>query len=145
MKILFCYLTILLLVSEACKKPGCDCFPNVQIHYIDNGGKDLFTNGLNGYYKDSVNVFDYQNGIKTPLPISSQSAYFAGWSSSTIVIDGSINNNVINRYTNNIIHLKTGIDDTLKIHLTSEKQFGSKYDSIWYNGVLKSDTFTIVK
>ena len=145
MKVILFFAFIQLFIIQACKKPGCDCFANVQIHYVDNAGRDLFINGQNGYYKDSVNIYDFQNGIKTALPISNQASYFADWASSTIVIDGSINNNVINRYTTNIIHLKIGVDDTLKIHLTGEKQFGSHYDSLWYNGVLKKDTMTIIK
>lgn len=143
-------LSIIFLLSYSCKKGGGDFFSAVGIHYVDANGRGLFTNGMNGYFKDSVNVYDYQNGIKTPLVISNQSAYFVDWYPSTIVINGIINKNVINRYTINIIHLKQGVDDTLRVHLTKDEQMGASYDSAWYNGkfipdMIKKDTFTIVK
>ncbi|MDE3236244.1 MAG: hypothetical protein KGO81_09845 [Bacteroidota bacterium] len=139
--------TICILNIYSCSKntgTG-DFYSSVQIHYIDKNGYDLFGNGQNGYIKDSVNVFDISTGIEIPLPISSQKYYFADWAASTIVIDGSINNHVVNHYTYNIIHLKAGVDDTLKIHLTKNTQYGALYDSIWYNGALKKDSMTIIK
>lgn len=132
------------LLLFSCGKGG-DFYSAVQIHYVDKLGNELFTNGLNGYFKDSLNVYDYNNGVKQALPISSQSAYFSGWTNNAIVISGSINGNVKNQYTLNVIHLKLGVDDTLKIHLTKNSQSGALYDSIWYNGVLKKDTMTIAK
>lgn len=133
------------VLFPSCRRGGGDFFSAVQIHYMDSSGNDLFTNGQNGYYKDSVNVYDFQNGIKTPLIISKQSAYFADWRNSIVIVPGIINTHVINRYTINIIHLKKGVEDTLKIHLTRDGQEGALYDSIWYNNVLRKDTFSIRK
>lgn len=145
MRTLYSILILSLVLFPSCRKGAGDFFSAVHIHYMDSLGNDLFTNGQNGYIKDSVNVYDFQNGMKKPLTIANQSAYFADWANSTVVINGIINTNVINHYTKNIIHLKMGVDDTLRVHLTRDAQMGSLYDTIWYNGVLKKDTFSIIK
>ncbi len=132
---IFYLILITIIFLQACKKSGGDIYSSVQITYVDNNGHLLFTDGQNGYYKDSLKVYDYQNGVKTLIPLG---FYWSPWASSTIVT-GSNNNDVINQYTINIIHLKSGVDDTLKIHLSGNQQYGSLYDIIWYNGKLKKN------
>lgn len=116
----------------SCRKGPGDFFSPIVIRYVDKNGNPLFTNGQNGYYKDSVKVYDLKNGIAAFIP---NGYIWVDWAPSTLRT-GDANNDIVNRYYTCLIHLKTGIDDTLKVHLTGDQQMGSYNDSIWYNGKL---------
>lgn len=124
-------------------------YDEIIIHYIDSSGYDLFKHGQNGYFRDSVQLLNLQNGNKNLIYIAN-SMYPYGYyftrnilggkvltDSGTLII-GTYNIPVTNNYTTNIIHLKIGVNDTLKAHVN-----GINYDSIWYNGILKNDSITI--
>ena len=124
-------ITIILLIFQSCvKSGGCDVDPPAAyIHYIDKFGNDLFKNGQNGYIKDSVAILNL-NGNKIPNYVD-----FANWTPSTLLLSISTYTTVTNNYCTLIIHLKEGINDTLKMHLISNPC--TQLDSIWYNGQIK--------
>ena len=113
-------IVVFLSLFQACRKNGRDTFPEVQIHYADMKGNDLFINGTinNGYSTDSIRIFDYQNGIKKliyyPNAVLPYGYSLSPFFSSTIVISDG-NNDIINQNVVTIIHLKPGVDDTLKL------------------------------
>ncbi|HLX52642.1 MAG TPA: hypothetical protein VKR58_01805, partial [Aquella sp.] len=54
-------------------------------------------------------------------------------------IDICENTDIINRYSYTLIHLKYGIDDTIKCHIDHDNLgLSTSYDGIWYNGIQKS-------
>jgi hypothetical protein len=61
---------IVVYIFSSCVKPdttGTAAY-GVFIHYIDSSNDELFsTDGTNGYWKDSIKVFDI-TGVKKPLP-----------------------------------------------------------------------------
>jgi hypothetical protein len=92
MKNRFLYVLFISIISiSSCFKPnnGGDFFSQALITYTDSSGNPLFTNGQNGYFQDSVRLYDFENGVKTLLTSPSNmypyGYYFSG-SSSTIVI-----------------------------------------------------------
>ena len=139
-----------LISLTSCRKPPGDFLSSVQLHYVDQYGKDLFTNGQNGYILDSIKVYDFGNGVKN-LIYNPGKDYPNGYApnpfSPTSGINiGPDNNNIINQYTVTIIRLKPGVEDTVKIHLNKSSQMGAIYDQVMYNGVLiNKDSATIVK
>ena len=146
---------MIVTLLSGCKKSNIiggygDAIGNVQIYYRDSIGRPLFTGGSNGYYNDSIAVYDLNN---KPKRLISPSLWgFAPWGVSLFNIDNlGIQWTVINAYTKILIHLKSGVDDTLRGHYYNNDSQSNLYDSVWYNGVLKynkvaiSDTFTIVK
>lgn len=149
----FLLIILFSLLFFTCKKGGYgDYIGSVQIHFVDNTRRDLFTNGTNGYYFDSVKVFDFQNNTKTLITPLNWS--WAGWAASTLDIsDGHGSYNIINGYSIVLIHLKAGVEDTLRGHFLNSDGKNNLYDSVWYNGILKykvssmqtNDTFTVIK
>lgn len=147
------FLAMLYLIA-GCRKGSSDVpliYPTAHIHYVDTNWHDLITNGSNGYIFDSIRAYDYQNGVKTKLS-SPSNIYPNGFSEYVIypksgIEIGSWNNDIVNRYTVTIIHLKMGVDDTLRLHLTGSAPVeSSHFDSIWYNSLLiKTDTFSVMK
>ena len=124
-----------------------DAIGDVQIYYRDSLGNPLFTNGQNGYYIDSVEIYDLNNNPKRYIDPSL--TFFASWGSSLLDIS-DIHWTVVNAHTKILIHLKEGVEDTLVGHYYNNDSKSSCYDSTYYNGVLKSlsysvDTFVIVK
>ncbi len=154
MKKILVLVPIIYLTIGCRKDPGQHLsliYPMVDIHYVDTNWHDLFTNGRNGYIFDSIHAYDYQNGVKTSLVTPSKD-YPNGYSPYVLypqsgIEIGSGNGDIVNRYTVTIIHLKMGVDDTLRLHLTGSAPVeSSHFDSIWYNGVLsKTDTFSVMK
>ncbi len=135
-KIAYSFLFILILFG--CKKDKWT--PNyVYLHYIDANGNDLFNYSTNGYINDSVRMYYFKNGIKTsyPLPPKDQYplGYFSDILSSTLLTTDYYEDDVINNFSTNIIHLKAGVDDTLRLKLTGNQVNGSYYTEVWYNGV----------
>ncbi len=124
-------ITLLSSFFQSCsRKAGCNSgMPRVLVRYVDKNGNDLFTNGQNGYNMDSTYFKDVYGNF-----ISNATSYFVGWASSTMLL-GPYNNSASNQYSTIVVHLKTGIDDTLKRHLTAGGC--TQLDSIWYNGQLK--------
>ena len=146
---LFC---LIIFILFGCGKTpgGGDFFSSVQLHYVDQYGKDLFTNGQNGYILDSIKVYDYGNGVKN-LIYNQGKDYPNGYTPNPLypgsgISFGPANNNIINQYTVSIIRLKPGVEDTIRIHLNKSSQMGAIYDQVMYNGVLiNKDYATIVK
>ena len=129
--LLLIFIYFFLSFCNSCKK-GTTPIPEVQIHYMDKVGNDLFTNGQNGYYKDSVAILNL-GGDKIPNYVD-----FVEWAPSTLLLQPSIYTNIINNYCSLVIYLRNGVNDTLKMHLTSIRLAdGATLDSIWYNGRLK--------
>ena len=146
-KIISFFLGIMALSS--CQKRATGFFSQVSIHYVDQSGKDLFTNGQNGYFLDSVRVYGIRNG-RNVIISTFNSMYPNGFTPNVLYPYSGISvtpndSDIVNRYTISIIHLKKGVDDTLKIHLNQDSQMGAIYDQILYNGVLVKDTVTIIK
>lgn len=148
-KISFFRATVFILLVVSCRKDGGDVVGNVQIHYIDYIGNDLFNNSQRGYIKDSVRIYDYINNSKSliykPGFLYPYVCYFQNFGyGNLLIIPDDFTTNLTNNYATCIIHLKQGVEDTLIGHLkqgTNNKVF----DQIWYNGVAKTDTFTIIK
>lgn len=119
----------LFILIQSCKpKVGCAGMPQIFVHYVDKNGNDLFTNGQNGYYMDSA-YFKNTSGN-----IISGANYFVNYPTTSTILLASYEN-VSDKYSAVIIHLKNGVEDTLKRHLTSSGC--PQLDSIWYNGQLK--------
>lgn len=138
-----------ILTLSSCRKPANDFFSSVAIHYVDPSGRDLFTNGQNGYFLDSVKVYGIRNGRNVIISTYNY-MYPNGFTPNVVYPNSGISvrpndSDIVNRYTISIIHLKTGVDDTLKIHLNQDSQMGAIYDQIMYNGVLINDVTTIIK
>ncbi len=95
MKKIIVSLSLIFTVCSCTKVNHGDFFSEVMIHYVDSSGNDLFTNGYNGYFQDSVKVYEFINGIKTVVPLPSDtinpSGYFSNIFSSSVVIDGGAN------------------------------------------------------
>jgi len=141
-------LIIIVSLALSCKKGSQtpDILPDVKIRYVDSTGNDLFSrghDGQNGYWMDSVMIYDYKNGIKTLIHQPATYDYPNGYVFTTysdIITNLPVqymvvfaNNDVVNRYSNYIIQLKTGLFDTMKVHLTGPANYGSVYDSVWDN------------
>ncbi|MBS1915955.1 MAG: hypothetical protein JST87_06730 [Bacteroidetes bacterium] len=128
-------ISFLFVVLYACAKDTSP-IPGAQIHYIDTNGNDLFANGQNGYYEDSVYVSNINGNV---IP---NYAGFVDWTPSTLETGPSMYTTITNKYTTLVIHLKSNINDTIKMHLTSTQLAnGATLDSIWYNGQLKKAGF----
>ena len=113
----------------SCRKQGCDpgkMTPMLTIHYTDSSGKDLFTNGFNGYWKDSTTVKDYYGDTS-----SVYGGFFPVYGGNRMIV--SYNTDIVNNYGATLIHLKPGVDDTLKTHVAGNSSMSPRYDSIWYN------------
>jgi len=149
-------LIVVVSLALSCKKGSQtpDVYPMVQIRYLDSTGNDLFSpahDGQNGYWMDSVRIYDYKNGIKTliyqgPTANTSAADYPYGYVFTTYSNISDIpgeymiiypNEDVVNRYSNSIIQLKAGVFDTLRVHLTGNVPYGSQYDSVWYNSLFE--------
>ena len=120
-------LVMMMGVIFGCMK-GSPPNPDALIHYIDKNGNDLFTTGQNGYHEDSVAILN-SNGKIVPNYVC-----FAEWAPSTLILGTSMYTTITNDYCTLFIHLKTGVNDTIKFHLLHNPD---RYDSIWYNGRLK--------
>jgi hypothetical protein len=125
----------------------------VRLHYIDSAGQDIFSvsnDGQNGFWMDSVVASDLKrNGsgqIFTCLPNGCQ---FRNLNVLMFVV--CPNGDVTNRYSNTLIHLKSGMNDTLRTHIDTEIfSSNTSFDSVWYNGKLvrysdSSGTIPIVR
>jgi hypothetical protein len=131
-------ITLLIIVNflfTSCQKPeGCSGLldADVGIQYVDNRGISIFKDSSKLYNIDSVRIYDLQNGDSA----SGYLLYFDTASNSLFIVNNSI---FINKYSLAIIHLGTGINDTLKCHnrgIANSKC--SLLDSVWYNGILYS-------
>ena len=118
---------LLLMMYQGCRR-GTPPDSDALIHYIDKNGNDLFTTGQNGYYKDSVAILNI-DGKKIP-----NYAGFAEWAPSTLILGVSAYTTITNNYCTLLVHLKPGVDDTIKFHLIGNTD---RFDTIWYNGRLK--------
>jgi hypothetical protein len=142
-------LLFIFLVSCIGKNDGGTAILGLQLHYVDSNGNGLFSaiqDGQNGYWIDSLKVYDLSDGRKTMLTPCfenrSLSFTFGGGS----VLHLCPNNNIKNRYSITLIHVKNGIDDTLKVHIDQNTiTAGTNIDSIWYNGALKIQDSAFVK
>ena len=135
-----CLLISVFIFICGCKKGGRDAGTaklGVELQYVDSTGNDLFSpqsDGQNGYWIDSVRVRDLNS--KSLLTCYTNGYEFQV--ESGFVMHTCPNPNIVNQYTNTLIHVKTGMDDTLKVHLNQSSYTQSaNIDSIWYNGVLK--------
>jgi hypothetical protein len=132
------FLFFILFIS--CKRGGvCDNLPQILVHYVDQAGNNLFTNGQNGYVKDSFLIASIGGAV-----VPNSKSAFVDWTSSTIQLGPSIYVNITNQYATLIIYLKNGVSDTLKMHLTSKSISCSQLDSIWYNGQLKKANMQVI-
>jgi hypothetical protein len=114
----------------------------VKIHYVDSSGNDLYslvTDGYNGFWKDSILLYDITSAkIKLPPCYETGLAYQLQASTVTEMIICA-NANFLNGYSYTLIHLKTGTDDTLKVHIDKNAYSpAANIDMVWYNGVLKA-------
>jgi hypothetical protein len=142
MKIVLSFL-IIFFIFYSCKKQGDagTAVYGVLLHYIDSSGNDLYTvDGTNGFWIDSIKVFDI-TGVKKPLPNCYENNTLNYQFQQLQVLRTTIcaNTDIVNRYSYTLIHLKTGVDDTIKCHLNEDKiSLSSSYDGIWYNGIRKT-------
>lgn len=144
----------MLSIFYSCRKPG-DAGTTVYgvlLHYADSNSNDLYsTDGTNGFWKDSIKVYDI-TGQKKMLPNcfenNTQNYQFQQLQELRTTI--CPNTDIVNRYSYTLIHLKNGVDDTIKCHLDHDNiGLSTSYDGIWYNGVQKfydsSGNITIMK
>jgi len=151
------YFFALVLFVFSCKKPQPPVLidVNVNIHYIDNSSRELFSNGLNGYLVKDVRLYSIKNNVKeliyTPTTSVYKPDYPYGYN-----IDSSTgrkyfivfsNVNIVNDTSLIIISLKPNVDDTLKCSFTYPNSNPSsiKCDKVWYNGKLVSREFDVIK
>jgi hypothetical protein len=139
MKRIFLLIAALIFIFR-CNKGGGDAGTaklGVELHYVDSSGNDLFSpqsDGQNGYWIDSVRVRDLKS--KSLLTCFTNGYEFQV--ESGFVMHTCPNPNIVNQYTSTLIHVKTGMDDTLKVYLDQSSYTQSaNIDSIWYNGVFK--------
>jgi hypothetical protein len=130
-----------------------DVVDPIEIVYTDSSGNPIFSpdmDGIDGYYQDSVLVYGMDDGIKTlgtcfevPNDTIAYNSPTGRLSCRFDDITGYIRfipcggTAEANRYSTTIIHLKRGVDDTLKIHVTKLGTEGN-IDSLFYNGILKT-------
>jgi hypothetical protein len=113
----------------------------VRVHYVDSSGLDLFSysnDGQNGYWMDSVRVYDLTNDVKGDL----LDCYPNGCQFMTEEVLRTFiceNPDITNRYSYTLIHLKDGVDDTIKVHINQDHlTLSTNNDAVWYNGVPKT-------
>ncbi len=150
------FIVIVCLGCNSCKKSSNDAGTavyGVRIHFIDSSGNDLFSttnDGQNGYWKDSVVLYDITN-IKTQL----QPCYEGGRSYqfeqlNVFRMDICENTDFANRYSYTLIQLKKNLQDTIKVHIDQNTlNPATNNDSVWYNNVLRrydsTGTITVIK
>jgi|GEM_PF-5712442 hypothetical protein len=142
-KILSLIITITIICS--CKKSQNDAgtaIYGVLIHYVDSGGNDLFSHsndGQNGYWIDSLNVYDITSSKKSLPPCYENTFNYQFQQLNVLRTSFCENQDIVNRYSYTLVNLKAGIFDTIKTHIDHNTIGPStNYDSIWYNGVLKT-------
>jgi hypothetical protein len=150
------FMAILCLGYNSCKKSSNDAGTaayGVRVHYIDSSGRDLFSarnDGQNGYWMDSLLLFDITSG-KTPLTPCYEVGRAYQFSQLNILrTDICENTDFINRYSYTLIQLKKGVQDTIRVHINQNSvNPGTNNDSVWYDNVLKTydstGSITIVK
>ncbi|MGN6532031.1 MAG: hypothetical protein ACTHK0_09785 [Ginsengibacter sp.] len=124
--------------------------PVVDIHYINKAGNDLFINVSNGYVKENVRTYTFINNEKyldsafdiyDPAkvvynPYQWGNAYNLEENDSVYVAAFVLPVRKINyqkeHYFTTIIHLKEGVEDTMRTYITNVQTV----DSLWYNGKL---------
>jgi hypothetical protein len=137
-------LIVILPISYSCRRIGVNdagtAMYGEDIHYVDSSGNDLFSltnDGQNGYLTDSTRAYDITNGNKILLTCYPNGMGFQSLNVLKTII--CANHDIVNQYSYTLVHLKNGIDDTIKVHLTSNSISPStNNDSVWYNGVLKT-------
>ena len=140
-------LTALVFFFYCCKQKGGDggtAHLAVPLHFVDSSGNDLFSSfndGQNSYWMDSVKVsnIDQGNQYATLNCFDEHTVGYQFEMLAEFVMKVCPNYNVENSYTYTLIHLKNGMDDTLKIHINQNIITPSTMsDSFWYNGILQS-------
>jgi hypothetical protein len=134
-------ITVLLLLYSCIRDRAGTAQLGEDIHYVDSSGNDLFSltnDGQNGYWTDSTRAYDITNGNKILLTSCADNGiFFVPVNVLKTVI--CANHDIVNRYTYTQVHLKNGVDDTIKVHITANSITPStNADSVWYNGVLKT-------
>ncbi len=149
-------LTSIVLLFFACGKGTNDAgtaIYGVRIHYIDSNRNDIFSinnNGQNGYWIDSLSLFDI-TGTKKPLPFCYENGHSYQFQPLNILrLDICENEDFANRYSYTLIQLKEGVQDTIKVHINrNDVSLATDNDSVWYNGVYKiydsTGSITIIK
>jgi hypothetical protein len=133
---------LILCFCDGCKKggpPDADSFVAI-IHFEDSTGANLFVDGSNGYYIDSVRLYYMLNGIKTMVNNSQPgfvSAIPYGVAADTQFGNNSILGidcyyNIINDSSTIFIDLKPGKEDTLACVFT---QWDRILTLAWYDRV----------
>jgi hypothetical protein len=134
MKVIFLSLIVISLLTSCQKPEGCSgpLDADVGINYVDNRGKSIFTDSSMLYNLDSVRIYDLQNGDS----VSGYPLYFDTATNLLFITNNSI---FINKYSLALIHLGTGINDTLMCHNSGiANSKCSLVDSVWYNRILYS-------
>jgi hypothetical protein len=134
---------ITLSIFYSCRREGDagTAVYGVLLHFVDSNSNDLYsTDGTRGFWKDSIKLYDI-TGQKKPLPKcfddNTQNVQFQQFQEIRTTI--CPNTNIVNRYSYTLIHLKNGVDDTIKCHLDHDKiGLSTNYDGIWYNGIQKT-------
>jgi hypothetical protein len=140
-------LMMIFLFSCMGKNDAGTAHEGVSLNYVDSIGTRLYqTDGYDGYWVDSIRIYDITEGVKTKI----SPCYETGLPYSfQIGLQICANQHIVNRYYNTLIHLKSGVDDTLRVHINSNTLTpGTNNDSVWYNGQLKymdSAVYRIVK
>jgi hypothetical protein len=142
MKIILIFLTVF-CIFYSCKKESTagTAVYGVLLHYVDSNNNDLYAiDGTNGFWKDSIKVYDI-TGQKKPLPNCYQNNTQNFQFQQLQVLRTTIceNTDIVNRYSYTLIHLKSGVDDTVKCHIDHDNiGLSTSYDGIWYNGIQKT-------
>lgn len=124
---------ILLVFTTSCNKGKSRCGDagsrsGIELRYVDSLGRNLFSNNIKCLSLANISIYDLQNNMQL-VPIT----YYDSISN---VIDFSTAS-FIKNYSRSLIHLKTGINDTIVCHYSGvANEVCSSIDSVWYNGVL---------
>jgi len=130
-------LSISIYLLASCRKPPYICNDggrntNVSIRYLDHRGQSLFMDSSILYPLDSIRLYDLQNSDST----SGFPLYFDTAADFLYLVNNSL---FINNYSVALIHLRTGMDDTLKCHYSGIPNAQCDLvDSVWYNGILSA-------
>jgi len=134
---------ITLFIFYSCRNDGDagTAVYGVSLHYVDSNSNDLYSaDGTSGFWRDSIEVYDI-TGQKKPLPNcfydNTRNLQFQEFQEIRTTI--CPNTDIVNRYSYTLIHLKNGVDDTIKCHLDHDNiGLSTNYDRIWYNGIQMS-------
>jgi hypothetical protein len=124
----------------------------VNISYVNTAYTDLLNPAAaNGIKKEDIDIYYLVNGIKTPVnnprydfpenfmirQVGTNSKYFLTVFASTATDDKGIGTTYIS--------IKNQPEDTVRAEITTIGGSNTYVSKIWFNGIFKKDTITIIR